>query len=123
RKAKGAGVYSNKKACKICPHTKDCKNYDKELLVLMRPSDFKKDYDTDGLRVKQITYKPDKKLLKKRKEIVEHPFGTIKRSMNSAYCLLKGIQKVRGEFALTFLVYNMKRAINILGIDEILKAI
>jgi len=123
RKAKGAGVYSNKKACKICPHTKDCKNYDKELLVLMRPSDFKNDYDTDGLRVKQITYKPDKKLLKKRKEIVEHPFGTIKRSMNSAYCLLKGIQKVRGEFSLTFLVYNMRRAINILGIDEILKAI
>ncbi len=31
-------------------------------------------------------------LLKQRKALVEHPFGTIKRTMNQGYFLLKGIK-------------------------------
>jgi len=46
---------------------------------------------------------------------VEHPFGTIKWTMDSGYCLTKGLANVAGEFSLTFLVYNIKRAINIPG--------
>jgi len=36
---------------------------------------------------------------------------------------MKGIDKVRGEFSLTFLAYNMKRVINILGTKELIEAI
>jgi hypothetical protein len=32
--------------------------------------------------------------LKRRKEIVEHPFGTIKRNMNHGYFLMRGLSKV-----------------------------
>jgi transposase len=123
RPSKGAGIYSNKKACKVCPRRESCKEYDRELQVKMSPSDFTKEHDADGLRIKQITYEPDKELLKRRKAIAEHPFGTVKRGMDSGYCLMKGIDNVRGEFALTFLAYNMKRAINILGVKEIIRVI
>ncbi|MHB8544763.1 MAG: IS1182 family transposase [Leptospirales bacterium] len=51
--------------------------------------------------------------MKKRKALVEHPFGTIKRALNSGYTLLKGTRKVSGEFGLMALAYNMKRVINI----------
>lgn len=60
--------------------------------------------------------------MKRRKAIVENPFGTIKRTMDSAYCQMKGIENVQGEFSLTFLAYNLKRAINIVGAKELIEA-
>ena len=51
--------------------------------------------------------------MKKRKALVEHPFGTIKRALNSGYTLLKDKKKVSGEFGLIALAYNMKRFLNI----------
>jgi hypothetical protein len=73
-----------------------------------------------GFAVKQIRIKPDKEILKQRKSIVEHPFGTVKRAMDAGYCLTKGLKNVSGEFALTFLAYNLKRAINILGCKQLI---
>ena len=52
---------------------------------------------------------------KRRQAIVEHPFGTIKRSWGFYYTLLKGKEKVDGEYSLVFLTYNMRRALSILG--------
>jgi len=123
RESINAAVYSNTKACRNCPHRAGCKNYDRELKVKMPLSEFTKQYNDSGLHVKQITYSADKTLLRKRKEIVEHPFGTIKRHMDSSYCLMKGIAKVSGEFALSFCAYNLKRAINILGAAKMLQVI
>jgi hypothetical protein len=42
--------------------------------------------------------------------------------METGYCLCKGNGKEGGEFALTFLACNMKRAIIILGAGNLLKA-
>lgn len=53
---------------------------------------------------------------KRRQAIVEHPYGTIKRSWGYYYTLLKGKEKVNGEYSLVFLVYNMRRAMSILGV-------
>lgn len=61
-----------------------------------------------------------KEKYKRRQAIVEHPFGTIKRSWGYYYTLLKGKEKVTGEYALVFACYNMRRAMNILGIPELL---
>jgi hypothetical protein len=61
--------------------------------------------------------------LKRRKEIVEHPFGTMKRSMNQGYFLMRGLSKVRTEMNLTVIAYNMKRAINILGVNRMVQAL
>lgn len=64
----------------------------------------------------------NKKKLKIRKETVEHVFGTMKQWFGyGASFLLKGLEKVGCEFSLLSMVYNIKRATNILGIKRILK--
>ena len=62
-------------------------------------------------------------VLKKRKELCEHPFGTMKRAFNQGYLLLKGLKKVNGEVGFTMLAYNMRRAINILGIRALIASL
>ena len=59
----------------------------------------------------------------KRKCIVEHPFGTLKRSMNQGYFLTKGLSNVKVEFSLSVLAYNIKRVINIMGVKAMIEAL
>jgi hypothetical protein len=61
--------------------------------------------------------------LKRRKEIVEHPFGTMKRSMNQGYFLTRGLEKVKAEMSLTVTAYNLKRVFNILGVKRMVQAL
>lgn len=65
----------------------------------------------------------NKEKIKKRKSIVEHPFGTIKESFGYRTFLMKGLENVKTEFGLTILAYNMKRVINELGVKTIIKAL
>jgi len=53
--------------------------------------------------------------------LVEHQFGTIKRQWGFDHTLLKTHQKVDGEFAIVFTCYNLRRAISILGIRELIQ--
>lgn len=59
-------------------------------------------------------------LLKLRKTLAEHPFGTIKWGMDQGFFLLKGMRKVTTEFGLTVLSYNLKRVLNILGVEQMI---
>lgn len=61
-------------------------------------------------------------LLRERKKLAEHPFGTIKRTMDQGYFLLKGFKKVTIETSLTVLGYNMKRVINIMGVEKMINS-
>ena len=62
-------------------------------------------------------------VLRKRKMIVEHPFGTIKRGMNQGYFLMRGKDRVSAETSLTVLAYNIKRVFNILGVAPLIRAL
>jgi transposase len=62
----------------------------------------------------------DPQWLAQRRCLVEHPFGTLKWMMGTPRFLLRGLTKVRGEFALTVLTYNLKRVINLLGVETLL---
>ncbi len=59
----------------------------------------------------------------RRKAIVEHPFGTMKRGMDQGYFLLRGLAKVRAEFSLTVLAYNLKRALRLVGVPQLIAAL
>ena len=61
-----------------------------------------------------------KEKLNLRRELAEHPFGTMKRAFNQGYLLLKGLRKVKGEVGFTMLAYNMRRVINILGVGALI---
>jgi transposase len=88
----------------------------------------------DGRRIERNQYQDwvdlnnkrvdeNKALYKRRQAIVEHPFGTIKRSWGYTYTLLKGITKVNAEMALIYLAYNIRRSMTILGVEELIKRI
>jgi hypothetical protein len=59
-------------------------------------------------------------MVKKRKELVEHPFGTIKHWMDQGYFLMCGFENVTGEMSLSALCYNIKRVLNILDVKELI---
>jgi len=64
--------------------------------------------------------KENKDKVKKRKELAEHPFGTIKRAFNQGYMLMKRLSKVGTEASLTMLVYDITRVINIVGVKKLM---
>jgi hypothetical protein len=63
-----------------------------------------------------------REILDLRRESVEHPFGTIKQWMNQGAFLMRRLDNVRGEFSLTALAYNIKRAITIVGVQGLIAA-
>ena len=65
-------------------------------------------------------YRENGQLYRKRQEINEHIFGTIKRQWGYNHTNLTGLEKVNGEHSLIMLVYNIKRTINILGVPELI---
>jgi len=65
----------------------------------------------------------DPKWMRQRREIVEHPFGTLKWLMGYPRFLVRGLRKAKAELALGVLGYNLKRVINILGVEALLKAL
>jgi len=93
------------------------------VLVFLLTEEGKFHFDDKDITVKQVHIKPDKEIYRQRKSLCEHPFGTVKRSMDGGYCLTKGKRNVTGEFALIFLAYNLKRVINILGTKKLVEAV
>ena len=61
-------------------------------------------------------------MMRRRRETVEHPFGTIKSWMGSTHFQMKTLPRVRTEMALHVLAYNLKRVINIIGIAPLIAA-
>jgi transposase len=57
-------------------------------------------------------------LMRRRSAIVEHPFGTLKCRAGYRHFLVRGFNKVRGEWNLMALCYNFTRVLNILGFDR-----
>ena len=62
-------------------------------------------------------------IMRKRKMLAEHPFGTIKRWMDHGYFLMRGTEKVNAEASLTVLAYNMRRVFTILGVPALVRAV
>jgi len=69
----------------------------------------------------RLAKRPD--ILQQRRQTVEHPFGTIKQWMYQGAFLMRGLEKVRGEFSLTALAYNLRRVLNIVGFAELMTAV
>jgi transposase len=60
--------------------------------------------------------------MRRRRETVEHPFGTIKARMGATHFLMKRLRNVRTEMALHVLAYNLTRVMNILGAGPLIQA-
>lgn len=74
----------------------------------------------DAVEENAERYKNNKELYRKRQEINEHVFGTIKRKWSYYYTDLRGLEKVNGEHSFICLVYNFIRAINIVSVPDLI---
>jgi len=116
RRAKGQIVgydYKNWEACKACSFKGDCTKSPKGRTIFRY-------VDQDLLDPIDIKLEDNKSKYKLRQMIVEHPFGTIKRSWGAYYFLTRRKVSVTAEVALSYLAYNLKRAINVLGAAAII---
>jgi transposase len=108
------------KTCQDCPFSDQCQGSRKKQSHGRIIERYEFDDAIESNR-KRLIQRP--KTYQERKEIIEHPFGTIKRSWGYYYTLLRTKRKVSGEFALIYLCYNLRRVINILGVNELKNAI
>jgi len=106
--------YRNYAACKKCEFKERCTKAKKGRTICRHA-------DQDFLDRIDSQTKRNMKKYKLRQMIVEHPFGTIKRGWEVYFFLTKRKVSVSAEISLSFLAYNFKRAINILGTEEILR--
>lgn len=110
-------LYKNKAACKECPFKDQCTTSSDDERIIKR----NEQHDIYDI-VSKIMVK-NKHIYKERQEIVEHVFGTVKRSLGYTYFLTRGNESVRAESFMHFLAYNLKRVINIIGVIDLVKAI
>jgi transposase len=74
----------------------------------------------DDMRVRMRLH-PE--VMDERKKVVEHTFGTVKRAFGASYLLLRGLRKVSGEVGLLLFSYNLRRALNIVGVEALMGAL
>jgi transposase/ferredoxin len=121
-KSKHIARYMNCKACRNCTHKCTVSNYYRAERRI-KQSEFSKEYNDKKLYLKRVQIRQNKEIVRQRKSIIEHVFGTVKRAFGISYLLLKGKKKVEGEISLAFLALNIKRAINTLGTKRLIAAI
>lgn len=71
----------------------------------------------------KVKSKIGKKIIRKRKELAEHPFGTIKRHFGFRHFMQKNIENVKAEFSFISFIYNFKRILNIFTVEELINAL
>jgi transposase len=108
--------YSTTSACRKCPIKTQCTK-GKEGRRITRSG-----YEAAADRVyERVRLHPE--VMKQRKAVVEHVFGTLKRAMNHGSFLLRTCPKVAAEVSLSVLTYNIKRVVTILGVPKLLEAL
>src|ERR1700729_3192147 len=107
--------YANKEACGDCPLRPRCTDAGYRAVSRLEHEDA---LDRMAARLKA---RPE--ILDRRRETVEHPFGSIKQWMYQGAFLMRRLEKVRAEFSLTALAYNLRRALNIVGVEAMIAAV
>ena len=106
--------YGNPKACRACQLRPRCTNGARSVFRL-------ENEDVLDRMAERLKARPA--ILDRRREVVEHPFGSIKQWMYQGAFLMRGLANVRAEFSLTALAYNLRRALNILGVEAMTAAV
>lgn len=102
-------------ACVTCPLKPQCTKAARRVIV--------RDFYEDAREAMHRRASADPIWMKHRREIAEHPFGTMKWLMAHPRFLVRGLRKATAELALGVLCYNLKRVVNILGVPAMLKAL
>jgi transposase len=105
--------YENPTACKECPIKEQCTTASHRTITRWHQENI---LDAMHLRVDA-----NPQIIRNRRNLAEHPFGTMMFWSNQRALFTRGLEKVRGEFSFTALAYNITRVLNILGAEKLLK--
>jgi transposase len=103
------------RACGTCALKPQCTKAARRVIV--------RDFYEDAREAMHRRAIADPAWMKHRREIAEHPFGTMKWLMANPRFLVRGLRKATAELALGVLSYNLKRVTNILGVPVLLQAL
>ena len=103
------------KACANCALKPKCTKADNRVII--------RDFFEDQRQAMHQRALDDPRWMKRRRELVEHPFGTMKWAMGYPRFLVRGKIKAKAELALTVLGFNLKRAVTIRGVPALVAAL
>ena len=102
--------------CKNCKARPLCTKSPVTRGRVIERSNYQGQVDANNRRVEK-----EKDKYRLRQQMVEHPFGVIKRQWGYDHVLLKGTKKVEAELNLIFTTYNLVRVIKIIGFKELIR--
>lgn len=101
-------------ACPACPLKSQCTRGQRRFVT--------RHFEEDVLNEVAERTAANPLMMRRRKALAEHPFGTLKRRMDGGRFLMRGLHKVTAEMALAVTAYNLTRAINVLGVRRLCQA-
>jgi adenine-specific DNA glycosylase len=100
--------------CKTCPVRELCTTSVKNGKIVQR-NKYVEHIEANKIRIQQ-----NQNYYRRRQAIVEHPYGTIKRQWGFNYIMTKkSIKRATADVGLVFTAYNLRRILNIIGIDAL----
>lgn len=114
---KGRAIYYYRaSSCKSCPLKAKCTRNKENRTITRLASE-----EVQERMAERVAANPQ--IMRRRKAIIEHCFGTIKRSLGYDYFLCRGLRNVATEINLTVLAYNLKRVCNLVGVKNLIAAV
>jgi transposase len=104
--------YYTTKACENCPLRANCTRSQRRNIA--------RSWFADAAERAHVRARSDRRLMRLRAATAEHPFGNLKAMLKGGLCM-RTLIKVKGEMALAVLAYNLKRTVNVLGIEQFLE--
>jgi transposase len=107
-------LYYHRAACRECPLRGQCTTA--EWRVVAR----RVNEAVVERAAARVAARPE--MVARRKTIIEHIFGTLRLWGHDRF-LMRGLEKVRAEFSLSALTYNLRRVLNLRSIEQLLAAL
>lgn len=103
---------SRRSDCRACPLRRQC------LSAKAKRREIERWVHEDVIERHRARMAAADDIMRRRKALAEHPFGTLKCRAGYRHFLLRGFAKVRGEWGLMALCYNFTRVLSIVGLDR-----
>jgi hypothetical protein len=107
-------LYYHRAACRACPLKSQCTTAPWRVIA-RRPNEV-----VVERAAARVAARPE--IVAERKTIVEHVFGTLRAWGHDSF-LMRGLAKVRAEFSLSALIYNLRRVLNLRSVEQLLAAL
>lgn len=105
------------KNCKSCPVKDSCTKAKYQRII-------ERHEFAEALEINKQNIAENPEIYAQRQSIVEHPFGTMKRQWGFDHIMTKkSIKRAAADVGFIFIAYNLKRIVNIIGMDQLIKHI